>query len=61
MNVKLKGTSSPVVDSLMFPEEQDNQNKRIGHVEKENLLNEAGSWREGVIIIFEKICIDCSF
>ena len=40
MNIKLKGTSSPVVDSLMFSEEQDNQNKRIGHIEKENLLNE---------------------
>ena len=45
----------------MFSEEQGNQNKRTGHVEKENLLNEAGSWREGVIIIFEKSCIDCSF
>ena len=61
MNIKLKGTSSPVVDSLVFSEEQDNQNKRIGHIEKENLLNEAGSWREGVIIIVEKSCIDCSF
>ena len=56
----MKGTSS-AVDSLMFSEEQGNQNKRTGHVEKENLLNEAGSWREGVIIIFEKSCIDCSF
>ena len=57
----MKGTSSPIVNSLMFSEEQDNQNKRIGHVEKENSLNEAGSWKEGVIIIFEKSCIDCSF
>ena len=40
-----------LADSPLFSEEQDNQNKTTGHFEKENLLNESGSWREWVIII----------
>ena len=60
--MKLRRTSFHAADSPLFSEEQDNDNKRIGHFEKENLLSEAGGWREWVIIFFfEKICIDCSY